>query len=112
MDQFICGFTSSHEGIELESVLQSAGVPASVVQNSPELIKDPQLRHLDHFLQLPHHEGGNTVIEGPRIHFSRSKTSQDTSAPTFNRDMMYVLHEVLGYEHDKIGELLVAGVLE
>ncbi len=112
LDQFICRFTSSYEGFELESVLQSSGVPASVVQNSPELIKDPQLRHLDHFLELPHHEGGNTVIESPRIHFSRSKTSKDTSAPTFNRDMMYVLHEVLGYEHDKIGELLVAGVLE
>ena len=93
-------------------MLKSAGVPASILQNSPELIKDPQIRHLDHFLELPHHEGGNTVIEGQRIHFSRSKTSQDTSAPTFNRDMMHVLHEVLGYEHDKIGELLVAGVLE
>ena len=103
---------TSYEGIELESVLQSAGVPASVSENGSELIKDPQLKHLDHFLELPHHEGGNTVIEGPRIHFSRSKARQDSSAPTFNRDMMYVLHEVLGYEHDKIGELLVAGVLE
>jgi len=98
--------------VELESVLQDAGVPASVVQNSPELIKDPQLKHMDHFLELPHHEGGNTVIEGARIHFSRSKNRRDTSAPTFNRDMMYVLNEVLGYEHEKIGELLVAGVLE
>ena len=86
-----------YEGIALESVLQIARVPASVSQNGSELIKDPQLRHLDQFLELPHHEGGETVIEGPRIHFSRSKTSQDASAPAFNRDMMHVLHEVLGY---------------
>ena len=48
--------------------------------------------------------GGNSVIEGARIHFSRSKTRQDTSAPTFNRDMMYVLNQALGYEHEKIGD--------
>ena len=81
----------------MESALKSAGVLASVSQNGSELIKDPQLKHLDHFLELPHHEGGNTVIEGPRIHFSRSKTSQDASAPTFNRDMMSAHREVLGY---------------
>ncbi len=112
LDELIIQYTQNEQGPELESRLQSAGVPASVVQNSPELIKDPQLNHLNHFVELPHHEGGHTVIEGPRIQFSRSDAFQDTSAPTFNRDMMYVLNEVLGYDHEKIGELLVAGVLE
>ena len=46
------------------------------------------------------------------MHLSRSPVSVDTSAPTFNRDMMYVLNEVLGYDDQKTGELLVAGVLE
>ena len=112
LDERIVEYTKRRQGAELESALQSSGVPASVVQNSPELINDPQLKHLNHFLELPHHEGGNTVIEGPRIHLSRSGCSQDTSAPTFNRDMMYVLNEVLSYDHEKIGELLVAGILE
>ena len=78
-------------------MLQSAGVPASVSQNGSELMKDPQLWRLDHFLELPHHEEGNMVIKGARIHFSLSKNSRDTSTPTFNRDMTHVLHEVLGY---------------
>ncbi len=112
LDELIIQYTQNEEGSSLESKLQSAGVPVSVVQNSPELIKDAQLNHLNHFVELPHHEGGNTVIEGPRIQFSRSVATQDSSAPTFNRDMMYVLNEVLGYDHDRIGELLVAGVLE
>ena len=57
-------------------------------------------------------KGGETVIEGSRIHMSRSKPTMDTSAPTFSRDMMFVLNDVLGYGDDRIGELLVSGALE
>ena len=83
-----------------------------MVQNSPELVNDPQLNHLGHFITLPHHEGIETVIESGRVHLSRSKAHVDESAPTFSRDMMYVLNEVLNYDDERIGELLVAGVLE
>ena len=72
-------------------------MPASVSQNGSELIKDLQLRHLDHFLELPNQEGDNSVIAVARIHFLRSKNSRDTSTPIINRDMKHVLHEVLGY---------------
>ena len=112
LDQLISRFTQNQQGPDLEDKLQAVGVPASIVQNSPELIADPQLNHLGHFVTLPHHEGGNTVIEGPRIHLSRSQSRMDTSAPTFSRDMMYVLNDVLQYDDEKIGELLVAGVFE
>ncbi len=112
LDQCISAYTATENGPSLEARLQAAGVPASVVQNSPELVCDPQLLHLGHFITLPHQEGGETVIEGPRMHLSRSPVSVNTSAPTFNRDMMYVLNEVLGYDDQKTGELLVAGVLE
>ena len=36
----------------------------------------------------------------------------DTSAPTFSRDMMFVLNDVLGYDDDRLAELLVSGALE
>jgi|TARA_B100000315_G_scaffold259141_2_gene313819 crotonobetainyl-CoA:carnitine CoA-transferase CaiB-like acyl-CoA transferase len=112
LDLRISTYTATETGPSLEARLQEAGVPASVVQNSPELVCDPQLLHLGHFITLPHQEGGETVIESSRIHLSRSPVSVDASAPTFNRDMMYVLSEVLGYDDERMGELLVAGVLE
>jgi len=43
---------------------------------------------------------------------SRSTPVLETSAPTFNRDMMLVLEDILGYDSEKIGELLVSGLLE
>ncbi len=112
LDRLIAAHSESCSGPELEARLQAAGVPAAMVQNSPELLTDPQLNHLGQFVTLPHHEGGETVVEGSRIHMSRSVARTDTSAPTFSRDMMYVLNDVLGYDDDRISTLLVAGALE
>ena len=112
LDAALTAWTQNEDGTELEARLQEAGVPAAMVQNSPELVNDPQLAHLGHFVSVPHQEGGETVIEGPRIHMSRSQPVMETSAPTFNRDMMFALTEVLEYDDDRVGELLVSGALE
>ena len=112
LDSRIIAFTREQDGPELERALQAAGVPAAMVQNSPDLVADAQLNHHNHLLQVPHQEGGHTVIESTRIHMSRSAPVIDTSAPTFNRDMMFALNDVLGYSDARIGELLIAGALE
>lgn len=112
LDAAIGAYTRARDGEALEATLQAAGVPAARVLNSPELLEDPQLAHRGHFVRLPHQEGGTTTIEGSRIHLSRTPARMDTSAPTFSRDMMVILTELLGYDDEKLGELLVAGVLE
>jgi crotonobetainyl-CoA:carnitine CoA-transferase CaiB-like acyl-CoA transferase len=112
LDAIIAAHTQSCDGRTLERALQAAAVPASMVQNSPDLFTDPQLAHLGHFVRLPHHEGGHTTIEGSRIHLSRTPAVMDTTAPTFGRDIMYVLNEVLGYDDERLSALLVAGALE
>lgn len=112
LDEQLAVLTSTWDAYELELALQAVSVPASVVQNSPELLADPQLTHLGHFVCLPHPEGGETAIESSRIHLSRSPARVDSSAPTFNRNMMDVLKGILDYDDKRIGELLVAGVLE
>ena len=112
LDARIAEFTRAQDGPALEQTLQAAGIPAAMVQNSPGLVADPQLEHHGHLLKVPHQEGGHTVIESTRIHMSRSQPVLDTSAPTFNRDMMFALNGVLGYSDERIGELLIAGALE
>lgn len=112
LDELIVAQIAHRDGSELEAALQSAGVPSSLVLNSPELTADSQLNHLGHFIHLPHPEGGETTVEAARIHMSRSAPRIDTSAPTFNRNLMDVLVGLLGYDDEHVGELLVAGVLE
>ena len=112
LDDKIAKYVREQNGRQLEATLQENSIPSALLQNSPELINDPQLLHRGHFIELPHHEGGQTVIEGSRIQMSRSNPYVDQSAPTFNRDMMFVLEEVLRYDNEKIGELLISGALE
>ncbi len=112
LDALISAYTANQDAAELESALQSANVPASVVQNSPELFVDPQLNHLGHFIKLPHPDGGETTIEASRMHLSGVRTFVDSSAPTFGRDMAHVLNDLLGYDDEKFGQLLIAGALE
>ncbi len=112
LDAQLASFMADQDGAALEATLQAAGVPAALVQNSPELVQDPQLSHRGHFVQISHQEGGHSTIEGPRFHLSRSPLHTETSAPTFARDMMYVLNDVLGYDDERLAALLVAGVLE
>ncbi len=112
LDEWLSAFTSVRTPFETESRLQAAGVPASAVQNSPELAADPQLRHLEHFVTLLHDEAGETVVEGVRAHLSRTPGRVRGPAPTFSRDLQEVLCGMLGYDDERVGQLLVAGVLQ
>src|SRR5690606_40617091 len=62
LDTLLADWTRTRAAEAIEQTLQSVGVPASVVQNSRELVRDPQLAHLGHFITLPHPAGGETVV--------------------------------------------------
>jgi crotonobetainyl-CoA:carnitine CoA-transferase CaiB-like acyl-CoA transferase len=111
LDALVAGWTKTRDMEEIERQLQARGVPASAVQNSTELVRDPQLLHRRHFVELEHPERGKTVVEGPRFTFSRTPPVVRGSAPTLGRDNQYVLEKILGYREDKITELVVAGAL-
>jgi crotonobetainyl-CoA:carnitine CoA-transferase CaiB-like acyl-CoA transferase len=56
--------------LQSDALLQSAGVAASAVQNSPELAKDPQLAHRGHFAQLEDTARGTSFVEATAINLS------------------------------------------
>jgi benzylsuccinate CoA-transferase BbsF subunit len=95
----------------LERRLQERGVPAHQVQNSPELVVDPQLLHRNHFIELPHATMGTVTIEGSRFELSRTPATVEFAGPTLGEHNHYVLHEILGYDNDRIAELTAAEVL-
>ena len=97
---------------ELERVLQARGVPAHQVQNSQELVVDPQLLHRNHFIELPHATMGSVTIEGSRFELSRTPAKVESAGPTFGEHNDYVLREILGYDADRVTKLADAGVLE
>jgi crotonobetainyl-CoA:carnitine CoA-transferase CaiB-like acyl-CoA transferase len=113
LDALLASFTQSRDASALEARLQARGIPAHVVQNSPELVADPQLQHRGNFVPLAHAlTGVPTVIESARFRLSRTAPCVDASAPSFGRDSEHVLRTLLGYDDERIASLAIAGALE
>ena len=111
LESAIAVWTRQHEMGEVERMLQERGVPAHQVQNSPELILDPQLLHRNHFVELENAAAGSMTIEGSRVAFSRTPAVVDRLGPSFGEHNDYVLREILRYDDDRIVELAMAEVL-
>lgn len=111
LDALVAAWTRTRDAHEAEAVLQAAGVPAAVVATSDDLCRDPQLVHREHVIELSHPEYGTTPVEGSRARLSRTPAVVGGAAPTLGRDNQEVLANVLGYDEDRITDLVVAGAL-
>ncbi len=112
LDAILGAWTAERDMFDVEAALQARGVPAHAVQNSTELLADPQLKHRNHFVELEHPIHGTTTVEGSRFRLSRTPARVDRAAPTFGRDNHEVLSEILGYDVERIAELAAGAVLE
>ncbi len=112
LDTILSAWTKLRSAEEAEERLQSRGVPAHVVQNSPELYADPQLQHRGHFVEVPHEIHDPTTVEGSRFKLSRTPAKIERAGPTFGQHNQYVLETILGYSEEKIADLVASGVLE
>jgi benzylsuccinate CoA-transferase BbsF subunit len=54
---------------------------------------------------------GTFMLEGPRAKLSRTPALVRRAAPFLGQDNQYVLAGILGYDEDKITELVSSGVL-
>ncbi len=112
LDALIAAWTRPQEPGAIEARLQAVGVPAHQVQNSPQLIVDPQLLHRDHFHEVPHEVYGHTWAEQYGFRLSRSDGTPRRSGPMWGEHNEHVLANILGYDDDRITDLVIAGVLE
>ncbi len=111
LDEIITAWTRTQDAHAAEAVLQAAGVPAAVAATSADLCADPQLVHREHIQQVTHPTYGTTPIEGSRFRLSRTPAVRHEAAPTLGRDNDEVLREILGYDEERVTELVVAGAL-
>ena len=93
-------------------MLQARGIAAHQVQNSAECVADPQLAARRHFRRVPHAANGTTVVEGPHLTLSRTPPDVAWGGPTLGQHTEEVLGSLLGYDDDRIADLVVAGALE
>lgn len=111
IDELIEGWTRSLEPSEAQDRLQAVGVAAHMVNNAADLIADPQILHRQHFLAVPHIVHGSTWVEAASYTLSRTPARVDWGGPMFGQHNMEVLEGLLGYDGDRIADLVIAGAI-
>ena len=112
LDRIIGEWTKEWDAGKLMDALQSAGVPAGVVNDSRDLFEDAQLTHREHFKYLDHPEIGPYASEGSEFNLSRTPGSLDRPAPLIGQHTEYVLKDIFGLSDDDYRALKNEGVLE
>jgi len=111
IDSITQQWTASRSAEEVMTKLQSAGVPAGVVQTGADLLKDVQLRHRNYFAAFPDSLIGPFEIPRSGILF-RGMTEDPLRLPNrFGSDNDQILGEILGYEEATIAQWRAEEVL-
>lgn len=110
-DESIASWAAGLSDADAEATLQQAGIAAHRVADSPSMVADPQLVERGHFATVDHASLGSVVIEGPKFHLSRTPAFAG-SPPTLGQHTAQVLTDLLGYDDDKMVQLLISGGLE
>ena len=109
IDAAVGAWTAARSAAETEALLQSRGVAASVVQDSAQLYEDAQLHGRAHFATIEHATHGPTIVESARFLLSETPTRVAGPTPESGADNDHVLTQILGYDEERVTELVVAG---
>ncbi len=108
----IADWTRGQPAEELMQRLQTAGVPAGVVQTPEDLRSDPQLAHRGHFWMLDHPTMGRRAYDGPSFRLSETPAELTKAAPLLGEDNEYVYKNLVGMSGEEYIEHLVSGAFE
>lgn len=111
IDALVSAWTADLDADEATAALQAAGVPSHPVADAADTVADPQLVHRHHYRQVPHPNHGTTWVEGCNWTLSRTPSRVDWGGPTFGQHNSEILEEILGYDVDRIAELIIAGAV-
>ncbi len=112
LDELISSWTADRSAAELQTILQSAGVPAAAVVNTLDLYDDPQLVHRGFHQVVPNPKMHAYRQSGPTWKFRHSPTHQMTRSPWFGEHNDSYLKNGLGLsevEMDRLTEQNVIG---
>ncbi len=112
LDSYVEEWTVNRTAEEVMTKMQSAGVPAGVVETGEDLLdKDLQFKYRQTFVELEHPEGGKYRTQtGP--HFKLSKVPfQLKRAPRLGEHNEYVFKGILGLSDEKYDRLVEEKVI-
>ena len=111
LDATVAAWTSEHDGTELETRLQVAGVPASRVFTVQDIFDDPHYRARGMLTQVPHPTLGQVTQTGVVPRLSATPGRIRHSGPELGADTEQVLRDELALTPQVIASLVQAGVV-
>lgn len=110
LDKLVTEWTKARNGEEVESVLQTAGIPANLVEKPSDLYKDPQLEHRRYFIPMEHAVMGKQKYEQQAC-FLMSKTPRELymPSPCVGEHNEYVFKDLLKMSDEEIADHLIDG---
>jgi len=89
--------------------LEANDVPVVPLYNVAEVLKDPQVRHLDLVEELAHPQAGKLQFVGGPVRYDGLTKEQSTPPPLLGEHSAAILKE-LGYGQSNIDELVARGI--
>jgi crotonobetainyl-CoA:carnitine CoA-transferase CaiB-like acyl-CoA transferase len=111
LDARLAEWTRSRAPREIMRTLLEAGVPAGHVQRSRDLQSDPQYLHRRFHRFFDHPEMGRVPYSGHAFRIRGYDHGPRFAAPLLGGESFEILAEELGFEPDRIADLMASGAL-
>jgi crotonobetainyl-CoA:carnitine CoA-transferase CaiB-like acyl-CoA transferase len=95
----------------LLAALEAAGVPAGPIYDLKQVFDDPQVRHREMVVEVPHPLAGTVKLARNPIRMSATPLEHYTAPPTMGQHTREVLGQLLGLDDARIEQLVKAGVI-
>ena len=112
IDRRLAAWTRARDAEDVESLLQSAGVPAGLVAGAADVCRrDPQLAVRHHFVDVATPEGGSVRLDGPPFPPDDAFARARGPGPLLGEHTRAVLTEILALAPADLDALEVAGAI-
>ncbi len=112
LDALVEEWTVHREASEVMNALQAAGVAAGVAARSTDALNDPQLQHLNAFVEVEHPLAGKRIYPGIPFKITGMTFPESRRAPLFAEHTEEICRELLHMSDEEIKKLVDEGVLE
>ena len=112
LNKLVEAWTSNFNPEEVMTLMQADGVAAGIVQNSRDLIEDPQLKSRNYYRWLEHPEIGLCPHMGESFELSKTPVELRTPAPCLGEHNEYVCCQLLGMSTEEFAQLFAEGVFK
>ena len=112
LDPLIASWTRERDAEEVAALLQEGGVPASLVADSADLIRDPHLLDRGFLAWIDHPETGRRAMGTTSWTANGGRPGPTVRAPLMGEQTRYVVEDILGIPEAETRRLSGLGVLQ